>query len=72
MKDKIRFIVSITLICIIVMGLFYVYRRFTRNAIDTLAANKELINILVTASNEYNERRHSFYAFFILILKKKV
>lgn len=61
-KDKIRLIVSITLICIVILGIFYIYRKLTRNAIETLASNKELINILVAASNEYNERRHSFYA----------
>ncbi|MBP8986278.1 MAG: hypothetical protein KBG92_00605, partial [Spirochaetes bacterium] len=62
MKDKIRLIVSITLVCIVILSIFYIYRRFTRNAIQMLAANKELINILVAASNDYNERRHSFYA----------
>ena len=61
-KDKIRLIVSITLVCIVILSIFYIYRRFTRNAIQTLATNKELINILVAASNDYNERRHSFYA----------
>ncbi|MCX8123542.1 MAG: LCP family protein [Spirochaetes bacterium] len=71
MKDKIRLIVSITLLCIVVLGIFYVYRRLTRNAIDTLASNKELINILVAASNEYNERRHSFYAILHFNPEKK-
>lgn len=61
-KDKIRVIVTITVVCLVVLSIFYVYRRLTRNAIETLASNKELINILVAASNDYNERRHSLYA----------
>ncbi len=71
MKDKIRLIISITLICIAVLGIFYIYRRFTRNAIETLASNKELINILIAASNEYNKRQHSLYAILHFNPEKK-
>mgnify|MGYP001088376097 CR=1 FL=1 len=61
-KDRIRLFISIIFVCIVILGIFYVYRRLTRNAIETLALNKELINVLVAASNDYNERRHSLYA----------
>lgn len=62
MNDKIRLVIIITSVCVLILSALLIYRYFSRNAIDTFAANKELINILVAGSNDFNERRHSFYA----------
>ncbi len=44
------------------LGLFYFYRISTRNAIEKMYQNKKMINILVEASNVYNDNKHKFYA----------
>jgi len=44
------------------LGGIYAYRITTRNAIEALAQNKKMINILVAGSNVYRDNKHRFFA----------
>lgn len=43
------------------LAVIYFYSYKTRNAIESLIADKKMINILVAGSNRYRDNRHSFY-----------
>jgi hypothetical protein len=47
---------------IVLLGVFYFYRISTRNAVEKMAQNKKMINILVEGSNTYNDNKHKFYS----------
>lgn len=44
------------------LGIIYAYRISTRNAIEVLAQNKKMINILIAGSNVYRDNKHRFFA----------
>lgn len=44
------------------LGIIYFYRISTRNAIEALAQNKKMINILIAGSNVYRDNKHRFFA----------
>jgi len=44
------------------LGIIYAYRISTRNAIEALAQNKKMINILIAGSNVYRDNKHRFFA----------
>ncbi|TAL32942.1 MAG: LytR family transcriptional regulator [Spirochaetes bacterium] len=47
---------------IVVLSLLYAYRINTRNAVEVLAQNKKLINVLVMGSNVFHDNKHRFFA----------
>jgi len=55
--------VGIALACIIgLLSVLYVYRITTRNAVQVLAQNRKLINVLVMGSNVFHDNKHRFFA----------
>ncbi|HSV98384.1 MAG TPA: LytR C-terminal domain-containing protein [Spirochaetota bacterium] len=44
------------------LGIVYFYRISTRNAVETLAQNKKMINVLIAGSNAYRDNKHRFFA----------
>ncbi len=44
------------------LGIIYLYRISTRNAVEALAQNKKMINILIAGSNAYRDNKHRFFA----------
>lgn len=61
-KKYIRVAIYSSIGLILVLGPMYIYRMYTRNAVDVLAQNKKMINILIEGSNSFHDNRHSFYA----------
>lgn len=61
-KQYIRIAIYSSIGLILILGPLYVYRMYTRNAVDVLAQNKKMINVLIEGSNAYHDNRHSFYA----------
>ncbi len=47
---------------LVLLGGIYLFRVSTRNAVEALAQNKKMINILVAGSNVYRENKHRFFA----------
>lgn len=62
MKNRIFIVVSILLLVLAVLAGIYFYQIKTRNAVEQLAEEKKMINILLAGNNEYRERTFSFYA----------
>ncbi|MCP4137991.1 MAG: LCP family protein [bacterium] len=70
MKKKI--IIIVVLLCML-MGAFYLVQSYllgTRNAVEQLVANKQMINILVAGSNKYREHKHRFFAILSIVPEK--
>lgn len=61
MKKKILLTLAGFLFVSIILGIIYLYQSKTRNAVETMIAEKKIINVLVAGSNVYNENRHNFY-----------
>ena len=61
MKKKLA-ILAVAAACIILI-IFSInsYMKKTRNAVENLAREKKLVNVLIAGSNKYRERRHSFF-----------
>jgi hypothetical protein len=54
---------GIVLACVIgLLSVWYAYRITTRNAVQVLAQNRKLINILVMGSNVFHDNKHRFFA----------
>lgn len=62
MKNKIIWIVSLITAALLFLSVFYYFKKQTRNAVELLAENDKMINILLAGNNAYNNNRHTFYA----------
>lgn len=60
--NRIRSIVFISAAVIVCIAAAWFIRLKTRNAVDTLSANKNMINILVAGGNSFKGNRVPFYA----------
>ncbi len=61
MKKKITILgVAIAVIFLVLLSVDF-YQRSTRNAVENLAKEKKLVNILIAGSNVYRERCHNFF-----------
>lgn len=61
-KRRIIIAVYLAIALVAVLAGLYIHRMFTRNAVEAMAQNKKMINILIEGSNVYHDNRHSFYA----------
>lgn len=59
---KVLLVLTIILALIGFVFSIYYYKINTRNSIDVLVENKKMINILIAASNKYQDNKHDFYA----------
>jgi len=62
LKKKIIIFSSLfVLIILVILGVGY-YKKSTRNTIEKIIDNKQMINVLITGNNVFNENKHRFYA----------
>lgn len=66
MKKKLVIIAVVLIIFALLFGILYLYRIKTRNAVNELAANQKIINVLLSGSNGYKERKFDFFAILSL------
>ncbi len=62
MKNRIPLIIGITVTLVIVIVAVQFYNLKTRNAVERLAYEKKMINILVVGSSKYNNGKNKFFA----------
>ncbi len=62
MKKKIAILAGVAAAVFLVLMVLHFYERSTRNAVEKLAKEKKLVNILIAGSNVYRERCHSFFS----------
>ena len=62
MKKKIIILVVSSFIILLILLGYKQYISRTRNVIENLIENNQLINIMIAGSNVYNDRKHNLYA----------
>ena len=62
MKKKPAVIIAAFVAAFILIGIVFLYRMKTRNAVEQLAENKKMINVLIAGGNRYKERKFDFFA----------
>lgn len=61
-KRMIKIVIITSVILIVILSIVYAYMASTRNAVETLAGKKKMINILLEGSNMFHDNKHKFYA----------
>ena len=60
-QKKLKIIIISILVSVVGLTGLYIYRMKTRNAVELLAENKLLINVLIAGTNVYKDNKHTFY-----------